>query len=90
MTRISVGNSYLKSHGYSIGLEIDNTCPCDNKTQEAPLHYIFCTKYSEQSLLLYQKIEEKNSEYKKTAFKKEVQNLYVWLWNKQSRKGKNK
>ena len=58
MTRIRVGRSYLKAHSYSIGLEIDNACSCDNITQETSLHYMFCTKYTEQRLLLYQRIEQ--------------------------------
>ena len=58
MTRVRVGRSYLKAHGYSIGLETDNTCSCNNTTQETSLHYMFCTNYSEQRLVLYQRIEQ--------------------------------
>ena len=58
MTRIRVGRSYLKAHSFSIGLETDNTCSCNNSTQETSLHYMFCTNYSEQRLVLYQRIEQ--------------------------------
>ena len=58
MTRVRVGRSYLKAHSFSIGLETDNTCSCNNSTQETSLHYMFCTNYSEQRLVLYQRIEQ--------------------------------
>ena len=57
MTRVRVGWSYLKTHSFSIGLETDNTCSCNNSTHETSLHYMFCTNYSEQRLILYQRIE---------------------------------
>ena len=47
VTRILIGLKYLKAYSYSIGLEIDNACSCDNITQETLLHYMFCTKYTE-------------------------------------------
>ena len=73
MTRIRVGRSYLKAHSYSIGLEIDNSCSCDNITQETSLHYMFCTKYTEQRLLLYQRIEQIIPNIRKLSLKRQYE-----------------
>ena len=67
MTRIWVGRSY------SIGLEIDNACSCDNITQETLLHYMFCTKYTEQRLLLYQRIEQIIPNIRKLSLKRQYE-----------------
>ena len=73
MTRIRVGRSYLKAHGYSIGLEVDNACSCDNISQETSLHYMFCTKYTEQRLLLYQRIEQIIPNIRKLSLKRQYE-----------------
>ena len=73
MTRIWVGRSYLKAHSYSIGLENDNACSCDNITQETLLHYMFCTKYTEQRILLYQRIEQIIPNIRKLSLKRQYE-----------------
>ena len=72
MTRVRVGRSYLKAHGCSIGLETDNTCSCNNTTQETSLYYMFCTNYSEKRLVLYQMIEQIIPNIQKTAPEKAI------------------
>ena len=59
LSRIRLGRSYLNSHSYSIGLSDTNTCSCNNKVLESPIHYITqCPKFSEIRLTLYNEMEQ--------------------------------
>ena len=71
MIRVRVGRSYLKVYGYSIGLKTDNTCSGNKTTPETSLHYMFCTNYSEQRLVLYQRIEQKIPNIQKLPLKRQ-------------------
>ena len=52
MTRIRLGHSFLNAHSYSIGLSPENTCKCNDRDQETPLHFITtCTLFTEKDPL---------------------------------------
>ena len=73
LSRIRLGRSYLNSHSYSIGLSDTNTCSCNNKVLESPIHYITqCQKISEIRLTLYNEMEQQFiPNFKKLSLKRQ-------------------
>ena len=74
MTQIRVGRSHLKAHSFSIGLSNTNTCACDSKTPESPLHFfINCPLYAEERQILFGHVEQNFiPNFKKLAKKRQL------------------
>ena len=76
MTRIRVGRSYLNAHSYSIGLAPENTCKCNDRDQETPLHFITtCTIFTDHRSILFTQIEQFIPNFKKLAKKRQYEIL---------------
>ena len=59
LTHIRIGRSYLNTHSFSIGLSDTNSCSCDDKTPESPLHYMInCPSYAEERRILFDQVEQ--------------------------------
>ena len=60
ITRIRVGNSYLKAHSFSKGHAESSICPnCnDNKTENSSNFFIICPRFAAMRRTLFDQIEQ--------------------------------